>query len=96
MWNLEKPEVVGPVEPNDDTALNCLDIASLDSGAGDVDLRNTGGMDIGRKAGVMLARLLSLVFAHDLGDADSPRQSASEFWRLRFPDVLVTDFPFFD
>ncbi|KAI0969671.1 hypothetical protein F4678DRAFT_149826 [Xylaria arbuscula] len=60
MLGLKKPEVVDPVELDNDTDLDDLGIASLDPNADGVDLGNMGGMDIGRNADVVLASLLTL------------------------------------
>ncbi|KAI0153887.1 hypothetical protein BJ166DRAFT_369997 [Pestalotiopsis sp. NC0098] len=37
-----------------------------------------------------------LILAHDIRDTDSSRRSVHKFWAARFPDALITDFPFLD
>jgi hypothetical protein len=60
MLGLEKPEVVDPVELDNNTDLDDLGIASLDPNAEGVDLGNMVEMDISRNADVVLASLLTL------------------------------------
>ncbi|KAI1115417.1 ankyrin repeat-containing domain protein [Nemania sp. NC0429] len=40
--------------------------------------------------------LFHLVLAHDLKDTGSSRQAVFNLWHTRFPDALITDFPFLD
>ncbi|KAI1115418.1 hypothetical protein F5Y14DRAFT_128937 [Nemania sp. NC0429] len=55
-----QPDIVDPVELDEDTDLEDLGIASLVPNVGDLDLRNMGAMDISQIANVALARLLTV------------------------------------